>query len=113
MRTVALEASFDVDALSRCAEAVVFQTIVVVGTAETVAVVALVTVALVSSEFVGASSELVAHVGSELALVVVMAHETVTVETSDALALVASFRVRTVGVDVAVVLGHLTFVLVW
>merc|ERR1719376_764554 len=97
LRTVALEASFDVDALPGSAEAVVFQTIVVVGTAETVAVVALVTVALVSSE---------------LALVVVMAHETVTVETSDALALVASFRVRTVGVDVAVVLGHLTFVLV-
>ena len=74
--------------------------------------VALVTVALVSSEFVGASSELVAHVGSELALIVVMAHETVTVETSDAFALVASLRVRAVGVDMAVVLGHLTFVLV-
>ena len=42
-----------------------------------------------------------------------MAHESVTVETSDAGALVSALGVLAVGVHVAVVLGHLALVLIY
>lgn len=42
-----------------------------------------------------------------------MAHEPITMETSDADTLVTSLVVFTVSVDVTVVFGHFTLVLIW
>lgn len=74
--------------------------------------VTFVAVALVSSEFIGTGGELVAHVSSQLALIIVVAHETVSMETSNTGALVTSLGVLAVGVDVAVVFRHFALVLI-